>query len=320
MSFLSFLFKNKNKKIDDNITELETTPKPGDVFIMPVKDDILGACRVIRNGDQTKSHQKDQMKKTETGVLVALTAWYGASPPDINEPKLKELLKKTYGQFKGETEHIWIKKKVPDEFKYIGSIAPTPEELQLKGKVDAGWFWLSSIAKEQYKSDNVEVIKILKDEKKVGVDYEPCKKIEDANVKNDEACVQKYMCLAIADHLHEMFGKIVALRTGLKEHEKFDIAKCHFVTFWRVKANSEDRAHFLIREDFRKLQMDPIEIITITTDVSKLAHYHQEALNMLSLIDEAASLETEGSIAFLRSSLEGKKLALDTARKAAMPG
>ena len=156
MGFLRSLFKNKNRKAANG-----PIPQQGDVFIMPVMDDILGACRVIRSGNP-KQNQKDRTDASESGVLVTLSAWMGTSPPDISEPKLKELLHKTYGKFKGEAEYIWIEKPIPNEFKLIGSVEPTPEELQVNCNKSAGWVWLSSIAKEQYKWDNVDNSEVIK--------------------------------------------------------------------------------------------------------------------------------------------------------------
>ena len=151
MGLLSFFFKKRDKKNGDDPIKNEIIAKPGDVFIMPVSDDILGACRVIRDGDR---HEEDWTGVLPKDVLVALTAWMGTSTPDISEPKLKELLKKTYGNFEGETDFIWINKPIPKEFRRIGSIEPTHEELQVTSKINAGWLWLSTIAREQYKWDN----------------------------------------------------------------------------------------------------------------------------------------------------------------------
>jgi len=146
---------DKIESTEELPSEVEGTTEPssGDVFMMPLEDGLLGACRVIRKGDPAKRHPNDWMAMTENGVLVAATAWVGTSPPDISEQKLRETLCKTFGEWNGEKELIWIAKPLPSEFKYIGKLQPTAEELELSSNENAGWGWLSNMVIAQCKWD-----------------------------------------------------------------------------------------------------------------------------------------------------------------------
>ncbi|MBL3529061.1 MAG: ankyrin repeat domain-containing protein [gamma proteobacterium endosymbiont of Lamellibrachia anaximandri] len=144
-------------KIKDAVEEEMPLPNEhnsgGDVFMMPIEDGLFGACRVIRRGDPAKRHLNDWMEVTENGVLVTLTAWMGTSQPDISEPKLREPLRKTFGNWNGETELIWVTKPLPAEFKCIGKLQPTAEELKLNSNENSGWYWLLDMVSEQCKCE-----------------------------------------------------------------------------------------------------------------------------------------------------------------------
>ncbi|MEG7523874.1 MAG: ankyrin repeat domain-containing protein [Chromatiales bacterium] len=153
------LLVSKGAVVESHIKDTveEERPQPnernsgGDVFMMPIEDGLFGACRVIRRGDPAKRHLNDWMEVTENGILVTLTAWMGTAKPDISEPKLREPLRKTFGNWNGETELIWVTKPLPAEFICIGKLQPTAEELKLNSNENSGWYWLLDMVTEQCK-------------------------------------------------------------------------------------------------------------------------------------------------------------------------
>jgi uncharacterized protein (TIGR02145 family) len=117
----------------DNQYKTQREPEPGDMYMMPLDDDgNYGVCRIIRSGDPAKRDPTDWMAVTENGLLVMTTAWVGKSRPDNSDPKLREPLRKTFANYHGESEVFWAtEKEIPLEFKYLGKLSLTPEELKL---------------------------------------------------------------------------------------------------------------------------------------------------------------------------------------------
>jgi hypothetical protein len=103
-------------------------PKPGDVYLMPLEDGRLGACRVLRaRGGR------------EPAVLVAATPWVGTAPPDLSEPALREVLVLTHHSWRDEPEMSWVDDPVPADFVRLGELPPTRAEAKRECMSFAGW-------------------------------------------------------------------------------------------------------------------------------------------------------------------------------------
>jgi hypothetical protein len=123
-------------------------PKDGAVFLMPIDSEprLYGACRVIRRGDPSRRHPNDRLWITETGLLVAATTWVGTGIPDLSEPKLKIVLKKTFGNWNGSLEIQWIRDNLfaPCDFSLLGVIPTSLEEHQLGSNESGSWYSLAN--------------------------------------------------------------------------------------------------------------------------------------------------------------------------------
>lgn len=115
----------------------------GDVFLMPLEDGRLGACRILRTNAE------------EDSVLVAATNWVGTEPPDLSEPQLRTILLKSHHAWKGAPCAHWvIQNAVPETFTHLGSILPTSEEEKLTGQFSTSWNYFPEQVFLQWRWDN----------------------------------------------------------------------------------------------------------------------------------------------------------------------
>src|SRR5262245_17129236 len=105
-------------------------PSVGDVFLMPLADGQLGVCRVLgANGRGAKCD-----------FLVAASPWVGTEPPILSDPALREVLVQSRFSFQNEPATAWvIDKEPPEQFRRIGAIAPTDQELRAESNCLSTW-------------------------------------------------------------------------------------------------------------------------------------------------------------------------------------
>jgi hypothetical protein len=103
--------------------------RPGDVYAVKLPDGRFGAVRVLR--------------VIALGTaLVATTTYIDHDPPRIDDERLREILKETWGKpghrNYGKPCMLWYGGGPPDGIELIGSIPPNQSEQKMGGK-DAGW-------------------------------------------------------------------------------------------------------------------------------------------------------------------------------------
>jgi len=121
-------------------------PYPGDVFLIPLKDGRFGVCRVLRRDPPAFVGKK--------GVLVAATPWTGNHVPDLSEPQLHEVLVLSHHGWDSERAVLWTSYPVPAAFTLLGSLMPTPFEMQLSSNTFGTWYTLSIYVLDQWRWDH----------------------------------------------------------------------------------------------------------------------------------------------------------------------
>jgi hypothetical protein len=122
-------------------------PKPGDVYLMPLGDGRFGVARIL-------SECNPEMKnRPPTIVVVATSSWIGEEPPDITDPRLREILV--------ATQHGWDAPQigmafgpVPESFRRIGTIEPSESESRIRGAGGGPWEALPQEVLMQWRWDN----------------------------------------------------------------------------------------------------------------------------------------------------------------------
>jgi hypothetical protein len=110
-------------------------PAPGDTFVYPVAEGVLGAFRVLRTGNPFTPHKQSQ-------VLWMASAWFGTEPPPLDEPELVRIIDYTH-----PPNHLPVPEAVeklvgkprglvwcgppPAELRPIGNIPVSPEQAEL---------------------------------------------------------------------------------------------------------------------------------------------------------------------------------------------
>ncbi|MEM8883029.1 MAG: DUF4240 domain-containing protein [Planctomycetota bacterium] len=96
-------------------------PRTGDVFAVPTGDGRYGAVRVLATDGGDRS------------ALFAVTPWLG-DVPALDEPKLRRVLVQNRARYVDEPALVFRDGPIPSEFRYLGSIPPTEEELSIDVK------------------------------------------------------------------------------------------------------------------------------------------------------------------------------------------
>lgn len=110
----------------------EGKPRPlvaGAAFAILLADGRFAACRVLRESADD-GHAR---------VLVAASAWIGDAIPDVGDPSLRPILRKTHHAWEGQPEVIWVDDEVPSRFIPIGTIEPTPDERSISCAPFGSW-------------------------------------------------------------------------------------------------------------------------------------------------------------------------------------
>src|SRR5437867_3448186 len=101
--------------------------RPGDVFLAPLQDGRLSACRVL------------QVAADHSQALVAGSTWIGTEPPDLTDPRLRQVFGLNHHPNAGEPDVLWVSDPVPATFTRLGTIAPTKKQSGLKCLAMSGW-------------------------------------------------------------------------------------------------------------------------------------------------------------------------------------
>jgi hypothetical protein len=117
-------------------------PQFGDTFLVPLGNNLFGACRVIR------------IRGGEYASLVAGTDWFGEGAPPLTEVRLRSLLVHTCVGAVGPSCTFWLVGRPPPEFRHLGVIEPSAAEQELTygqhthhwsmiaGSLRMEWEWL----------------------------------------------------------------------------------------------------------------------------------------------------------------------------------
>lgn len=109
-------------------------PPVGTVYLMPLGDDRFGVCRVLREnaGEERKRHG-------EPAVLVASSTWIGREPPDLADPRLREILSLTHHRWQNSPNANWVSMSPPDDFRAIGTLEPDENDRTYECWSSGGW-------------------------------------------------------------------------------------------------------------------------------------------------------------------------------------
>jgi hypothetical protein len=101
--------------------------RAGDAFLAPLADGRLSVCRVL------------QVAPDHSAVLVAASPWIGTHPPNLVDPRLREILRPSHHSHQGGPYLLWVADAVPATFARLGAIPPTDEEAVLSCASYSGW-------------------------------------------------------------------------------------------------------------------------------------------------------------------------------------
>jgi hypothetical protein len=103
-------------------TDAAELPDTGAAFAFPIGDGRFSVIRVLVG-------QTERWKGKV--VLAACSSWIGGSIPSADDPALRRILRKNYHSWDNALCIIWTSETIPDDFLFIGNIAPTSEEKDL---------------------------------------------------------------------------------------------------------------------------------------------------------------------------------------------
>ncbi|MDR3635089.1 MAG: hypothetical protein P4L84_14890 [Isosphaeraceae bacterium] len=112
-------------------------PKPGDAFLMPLADGRFGFCHV------TGLPTRGIGLAVRGGIVVETSSWVGEEAPDLNDPRLREVLVQTHHGWGPNTWRVMVRGPAPDSFQRLGTIEP-----RAAGPVLAVWTFWESLARE----------------------------------------------------------------------------------------------------------------------------------------------------------------------------
>jgi hypothetical protein len=123
----------------------EDFPCAGTVFLMPLDDGRLGACRVLRLGSEMGG----------LGALVAASPWIGTEAPSLNEPAIRETLILNHHAWRGEREVNWVFEPPPPTFRELGKFELSKADLETTRLSVSGWqsFAIQVFAQWQWDND-----------------------------------------------------------------------------------------------------------------------------------------------------------------------
>lgn len=97
---------------------------PGDVFAIKLPDERYGAIRIIRQVDKS--------------VLIYTSNYLGENIPNIEEPRLLEILEQYRFFYKGQPAMKWLEGQPPPCILRVGNIPPSEHELKIEFPVYGG--------------------------------------------------------------------------------------------------------------------------------------------------------------------------------------
>lgn len=104
-------------------------PEPGTIFAMPLADGRTGVCRVLQIGVEGGAPR----------ALVAASEWIGAEAPALNHPLVRKILILNHHALKNKPAIRWVSVPPPAEFKDLGRIPVTREDLRATSETSGGW-------------------------------------------------------------------------------------------------------------------------------------------------------------------------------------
>ena len=108
-------------------------PTAGATYAVPLTDGRFGACRVIRH---SSTEEEEVFGKRRS--LVACCDWVGDAPPDMNEPRLTEIMRLTHGNWSGQLGLLWVARRPPDDFIALGELTLSNDD-DLQSDVNGSW-------------------------------------------------------------------------------------------------------------------------------------------------------------------------------------
>lgn len=134
-------------------------PNPGDAFLMPLADGRFGICRILR-----RTESGDETGLSAPHVLVIASAWIENDAPDMNDPRLREPLILTHHMHNHQPELFWTNDPLPETFRLLGTIAPTPDEAKQQCLTWSSWLSLPLQVYLQWRWDNEREAVLREDE------------------------------------------------------------------------------------------------------------------------------------------------------------
>ncbi|MBW8863396.1 MAG: hypothetical protein JF609_00435 [Verrucomicrobia bacterium] len=110
-------------------------PEAGTVFAMPLADGRTGVCRILQRVLGTGV----PMGKWTPYALVAASDWIALEPPPIGHPAVRRILVLNHHNWKGKQELTWVDEPPPKEFRQLGCINLTPEDMEILCNAYGSW-------------------------------------------------------------------------------------------------------------------------------------------------------------------------------------
>jgi hypothetical protein len=100
---------------------------------VPLSDGHFGLCRVLRTATE------DERQTFGECILVATSSWRGSAPPDLDDPALREILRKTHHAWSGQLDVHFTADAAPPEYRLLGKIPPNESDLGLTTNALGRW-------------------------------------------------------------------------------------------------------------------------------------------------------------------------------------
>lgn len=104
-------------------------PPVGSVFASQTADGRYAVGRVLRI----------ETEKGEARALIAASSWLGNEIPATNLPVIFDTLIKTHHSWKRHPEILWVNHPMPDQFRIIGQVTLSHEDLNAVSNTFGGW-------------------------------------------------------------------------------------------------------------------------------------------------------------------------------------
>src|SRR4051794_24011375 len=133
----------------------------GTVYLMPLADGRrFGVCRVARHS--TEAEEKHPFSPHM--IVVASPALFDA-PPKLDDPRVKQTLVMTHHSWRNEVAALNLTMAAPPEFKVLGRIEPTPEDVMLLCNGWGHWLGLAIHLLNQWRWDHEREVVLAEDKR-----------------------------------------------------------------------------------------------------------------------------------------------------------